>query len=60
MQPNKQDLENLKSQVKESFLQIVKQRCIERLLRDNDDRLQKYYATVSHELAESIAKEFPL
>lgn len=60
MRPDESDLEKITESVKEAFLQTVKQRAVDRLIKDNNDRLERYYAKLSNELSEKIQKEFPL
>ncbi len=60
MKPDETELNNLKVQIKEEFLKEVKRRAVEKLLQTNNDRLEKYYAKLVHQLSEDMAREFPL
>ena len=60
MNPKKEELEALKSEIKKEFLTEVRRRAIEKLFSDNKDRIDRYLAKVSGELAGEISKEFPL
>ena len=60
VKPIDNDLENLKDEIKKAFLETVKARAVERVIYDNKDRLEKYYAEVSNKMATEVMKEFPL
>jgi hypothetical protein len=60
MKPNEKDLLEIQEEIKKAFLETVKRRAVERLLSDNAERLERYYASVSSKVSEQVVTEFPL
>ena len=60
MNLTKEEKTKFLEEVRAGVIEKAKQRTIERILDDNGDRIEKHIAEVSHELSETIAREFPL
>lgn len=60
MEITPEEKQKLKAEIKEEYILRVKKMVLERVLKDNEERLSKYAAEISGAMVEDLRKEFPL